>query len=190
VIAHPGYAKNKLVNALKIAGEILQALPKEYLSPETTEGRQGFIHPVFMEGLAEKATLEFIIRAFDEPGLEENRNTLRQIAEQVLYSYPRARMDFMLKEQYRNMKEVLEKHPQVVAYAEEAIGRAGLQVIKESIRGGTDGSRLSFMGLPCANIFTGMQAIHSRLEWIGVRDMEKAVETLVHLGKIWEERSE
>jgi tripeptide aminopeptidase len=189
VIAHPGYAKGKMVNALKIAGEILDALPKERLSPETTSGREGFIHPVRIEGIAEKATIEFIIRSFDERGLEENEKFLQHLADEIVNRHVPASMELQVKEQYRNMKQVLDQHPQVVAFAEEAIGRAGLKVKKESIRGGTDGSRLSFMGLPCPNLFTGMHAIHSRLEWIGVRDMKKSVETLVHLVRIWEEKS-
>ena len=185
VSEHPGYAKDKLVNALKIAGEMLAALPADKLSPETTEGREGFFHPVRVSGIAEKATLEFIVRSFEEEGLKENETALKEIVSSVMQEHPRARMDFSVREQYRNMKKILDQHPQVVAYAEEAIKKAGLVVKKESIRGGTDGSRLSYMGLPCPNIFTGMQAIHSKLEWIGVKDMEKAVETLVYLAERW-----
>jgi tripeptide aminopeptidase len=188
VIAHPGYAKDKLVNALKIAAEILDALPKDSLSPETTSDRQGFIHPVRMDGIAEKATIGFIVRSFDEKGLFEKEDMLRSIANEVMTKHPRATMDFEIEEQYRNMKQVLDKHPLVAALAEEAIRRVGLTVKKESIRGGTDGSRLSYMGLPCPNLFTGMQAIHSVLEWIGVKDMQKSVEMLVHLSMIWEEK--
>lgn len=190
LIAHPGYAKNRLVNALKIAGEIVHALPKDRLSPETTEGREGFIHPVRIEGSAERASIDFIIRSFSEQGLKENTKELRELAETILQDYPKASVEFIIKEQYRNMKEMLDKHPHVVAYAEEAITRTGLTVKKESIRGGTDGSRLSFMGLPCPNLFTGMQAIHSKLEWIGVKTMQKSVETLVHLSMVWEESGE
>ena len=189
VIAHPGYAKDKMVNAIKIVGEIVDALPKDRLSPETTEGVQGFVHPVRIEGIAEKASIEFIIRAFDEEGLLENQDFLHSVAAAVMAKHPLAAMHFAVKEQYRNMKQVLDRHPEVVAFAEEAIGRSGLPVKKERIRGGTDGSRLSYMGLPCANLFTGMHAIHSKLEWIGVQDMQKSVETLVHLIMIWEERS-
>lgn len=189
VIIHPGYAKNKLVNALKIAGEILQALPANRLSPETTEGREGFIHPIRMEGIAEKATLDFIIRSFEEEGLQELERLLLQLAESVVAKYPAASLEYKVQEQYRNMKLVLDRYPQVTAYAAEAISRAGLSLKMESIRGGTDGSRLSYLGLPCPNLFTGMQAIHSKLEWIGVRDMQKAVETGVHLVMIWEEKS-
>lgn len=189
VIAHPGYAKGHLVNALKIAGEILDALPKDEFSPETTEKREGFVHPVRIEGLAEKATIEFIVRDFTLEGLKANAARLQKIAENVLHKHSEARMEFSVMEQYRNMKEVLDKHPQVVEYAEEAYKRSNLKVRKQSIRGGTDGSRLSFMGLPSPNLFTGMQGIHSKKEWIGVRDMKKAVEVMVNLVQVWEERS-
>lgn len=189
VSAHPGYAKGKMVNALKIAGEILAALPKDRLCPEATEGKQGFIHPVHMEGIAEKCTIDFIIRDFDTPGLQKKEDFLRTLVEEHLRTYPRARFDFTVTEQYRNMKEVLDHHPQVVDFARRAIERAGLTVKVESIRGGTDGSRLSFMGLPCPNLFAGEQGIHSKLEHISVQDMNKAVETLVHLAMIWEENS-
>lgn len=189
VSAHPGYAKNKLVNALKIAGEILAALPKNEWSPETTHLRQGFVHPVSINGIAEKATLQFIVRDFDTAMLQQHEEKLKAIAQQVMQQHVQAVMEFTVTEQYRNMKEVLDQHPQVVAYATEAYQQAGLTVIKEPIRGGTDGSRLSFMGLPCANLFTGMQAIHSKKEWVGVYDMQKAVEVLVNLVQIWKEKS-
>jgi len=189
VIAHPGYAKGKLVNALKIVGEILAALPKDEFSPETTSGKQGFVHPVHIEGIAEKASVSFIIRDFETTMLAAHEERLRSIATKVVAQHAGATMEFMVNEQYRNMKEVLDKHPQVAANAEEAYKRTGLQPVKEPIRGGTDGARLSFMGLPCPNIFTGMQAIHSKKEWIGVKDMEKAVEVLVHLVQVWEEKS-
>ena len=189
VIAHPGYAKNKLVNALKIAGEILHALPTTEWAPEATEKREGFIHPVRLEGIAEKATLEFIIRDFNDENLMVYEQRLKGIAEEIVSHYLGATIDFIVTEQYRNMKQVLDENPQVSAFAAEAINRAGLDVINESIRGGTDGSKLSFMGLPCPNIFTGMQCIHSKLEWVGVKDMAKAAETIVHLAMIWEEKS-
>ncbi|HNP20774.1 MAG TPA: peptidase T [Panacibacter sp.] len=189
VIAHPGYAKDKLVNALKIVGEILAALPKAEWSPETTEKRQGFVHPVAVSGIAEKASIDFIIRDFITGNLEKHEARLKNIVEEVLANHPKAKMDFEVHEQYRNMKEVLDKNPQVVANAVLAYERAGLEVRNEPIRGGTDGSRLSFMGLPCPNIFTGMQAIHSRHEWVAVNDMVKAVDVLVELAKVWEEKS-
>ena len=189
VSAHPGYAKNKLVNALKLAGELLATLPKGEWSPETTEKKQGFVHPVRMEGIAEKATIEFIIRDFETANLAKYEERLKYFAESVVGCYAGAYFEMVVKEQYRNMYEVLEHYPQVIACAEEAYQRTGLVVKKEPIRGGTDGSRLSFMGLPCPNLFTGMQGIHSKKEWVGVKDMELAVEALVHLSRIWEEKT-
>jgi tripeptide aminopeptidase len=187
ISAHPGYAKGKLLNALKVAGDILHALPGHTLSPETTSGREGFFHPVRMDGIAEEATLEFIVRSFSEEELQALSDTLRGIAEAVVKAYPGAHMDFKVSEQYRNMKSIIDQHPEVAIYAKEAIRRSGLTLREESIRGGTDGSRLSHMGLPCPNLFTGMQGIHSKKEWIGVSDMEAAVETLVNLVQVWEE---
>ena len=188
VIVHPGYAKNKLVNALKIAGTVLDALPKNEWSPETTSGREGFVHPVAVNGIAEKATLQFIVRDFTVAGLQQHHDRLKKIAAEVVAGFSGATIEYTIAEQYRNMKEVLDQHPQVVAYAEEAIQRAGLTVKKENIRGGTDGSRFSYIGMPCPNIFTGMQNIHSKLEWIGTKDIAKAAETIVHLSMIWEEK--
>ena len=188
VIAHPGYAKDTLVNALKIVGEILAALPTTEWSPETTSGREGFVHPVSLSGIAEKASIGFIVRDFTTDGLARHHQRLKKLAEEVVAKHRGAFMEYVQQEQYRNMKEVLDQHPHIVQFAEEAIVRAGLTVKKESIRGGTDGSRLSYMGLPCPNIFTGMQNIHSKLEWIAVDDMAKAAETLVHLAMIWEEK--
>ncbi len=188
VIAHPGYAKDKLVNALKIAGEVLAALPHTG-APETTSGREGFIHPVGISGIAEKATIDFIIRDFDTAKLPIFEAHLKQITLEVVNRHKGASFEFAVREQYRNMKEVLDKYPQVVAHAGEAYRRCGLTVVKEPIRGGTDGSRLSFMGLPTPNIFTGMQAIHSKNEWVAVQDMEKASEVLVQLVQVWEEQA-
>lgn len=189
VISHPGYAKDKMVNAMKIAGQILAALPKDRLSPESTEGKRGFVHPVRIEGLAEKCIIDFIVRDFETPGLKKKEDFLKTLVEEVLRTYPKASFEFIVTEQYRNMKEILDLHPQVVEYAKDAIAKAGLDLKMESIRGGTDGSRLSFMGLPCPNLFVGEQAIHSKLEFISVQDMNKAVETMVHLVQIWEEKS-
>jgi len=189
VIVHPGYAKDKLKNAIKIISEIIDELPKTEWSPETTDGKQGFVHPVSISGIAEKASADFIVRDFSTSALALHHNRLRKIAESVVARYPGVSMEYISREQYRNMKDVLVKFPHVVEYAAEAIRRSGLQVIQESIRGGTDGSRLSYMGLPCPNIFTGMQNIHSKLEWISVQDMAKASETIVHLCMIWEEKS-
>jgi tripeptide aminopeptidase len=189
VISHPGYAKGKLVNALKIAGEILAALPKDRLSPESTDGKRGFIHPVRVEGIAEKCTIDFIVRDFETDGLIKKEDYLKTQIEERMRTYPKTSFEFHVKEQYRNMKEILDLHPHVVDYAKEAIKRTGLTLKMESIRGGTDGSRLSFMGLPCPNLFAGEQGIHSKLEHISVQDMNKAVEMMVHLVQIWEERS-
>ena len=189
VIAHPGYAKGKMINAMKIAGEILAALPKDRLSPESTDGKRGFIHPVRLEGIAEKCTIDFIIRDFETKGLKKKEDYLRTQIEELMRLYPKASFEYKVTEQYRNMKEVLDLHPQVVEYAKEAINRAGLKLKMESIRGGTDGSRLSFMGLPCPNLFAGEQAIHSKHEFISIQDMNKAVETMIHLVAIWEENA-
>jgi tripeptide aminopeptidase len=189
VIAHPGYAKDKMVNAMKIAGEILAALPKDRLSPESTDGKRGFIHPVRVVGIAEKCEIDFIIRDFETAGLAKKEDFLRTQIEERMRTYPKASFEFHVTEQYRNMKEILDINPHVVEYAKEAIARAGLEVKMESIRGGTDGSRLSFIGLPCPNLFAGEQAIHSKLEFISVQDMNKAVETMVHLAMVWEEKT-
>jgi tripeptide aminopeptidase len=189
VISHPGYAKGKMINAMKIAGHILDALPKDRLSPESTEGKRGFIHPVRIDGVAEKCTMDFIIRDFDTAGLKKKEDFLKTMVAETLRLHSRASFEFHVAEQYRNMKEVLDLHPQVAEYAKLAIERAGLNVKMESIRGGTDGSRLSFMGLPCPNLFAGEQAIHSKLEFISIQDMNKAVETMVYVAQVWEERN-
>ncbi len=189
VSTHPGFAKGKLENALKIASEIVAALPKETLSPETTEGKEGFIHPVGLQGGQDEAMIDFILRDFNVVGLKEQADLLRQITQKVLGGYPGSRADIRIIEQYRNMKEVLDKYPEVVDNAIEAMRRVGLIAEPRSIRGGTDGSRLSFMGLPCPNIFAGEHAFHSRQEWVSVQDMGKAVEVIVEIAKVWEEKS-
>jgi len=189
VSTHPGFAKGKMEHAIKIAAAIVDRLPKNTCSPETTEGKQGFLHPIGIAGALEKATLGFIVRDFTEAGLKEKEVLLEGIVKDVMKGFPRSTYAIEIKEQYRNMKEVIDRHPEIVDYAVEAIRRAGLKPVRSSIRGGTDGSRLSFMGLPCPNIFAGEHAFHSRLEWVSVQDMEKAVQTIVHLAMIWEERS-
>lgn len=189
VSVHPGTAKGKLVSAIKVAAEIVSALPKDILSPETTEDRQGFIHPVRIEGMVEKAEIEFIIRDFTAAELEGHEFYLRKIMETAVARHPGATATMKVTEQYRNMKEVLDQYPQVVANAEEAIKRAGIKLERMSIRGGTDGSRLSFMGLPCPNIFTGEMALHSKQEYVSVQDMQKAVNVIIELVQVWEERS-
>ncbi len=183
---HPGYAKGKMENAIKIASEIVAALPKDRLCPESTSKKQGFVHPTRIAGQLESATLEFIIRDFEDDKLIAHEDELKAIMNKVLENYPNSSATFTVKEQYRNMKKVLDKHPEIVGYAEQAIRETGLTVVKEAIRGGTDGSRLSFMGLPCPNIFTGMQGIHSVQEWISVQDMEKAVKVAIRLCQICE----
>ncbi|MBK7873992.1 MAG: peptidase T [Saprospiraceae bacterium] len=189
VSAHPGFAKGKMESAIKAAGEILAKLPKDYLSPESTSGKEGFVHPVTVNGTIEETKIKFIIRDFTDEKLKEHEEILHDIVKNVMKAYPNSTFSFEVTEQYRNMKKVLDQHPQVVDYALEAIQRAGLQPIRNSIRGGTDGSRLSFMGLPTPNIFAGEHAFHSKYEWVSVQDMEKAVETMIHLAMIWEERS-
>ncbi|MBL7826880.1 MAG: peptidase T [Saprospiraceae bacterium] len=189
VSAHPGFAKGQMENALKIASRIVAKFPDK-LSPEHTEGKQGFIHPVHIEGNIEKATIKLILRDFSEAGLKRHGKTLQRIVDAVLKPFPNSKAEVKIYEQYRNMNKVLRRYPQVVDYAVEALKRAGFSQPKlSSIRGGTDGSRLSFMGLPCPNIFAGEHAFHSKQEWVSVQDMEKAAETMVQLAQVWEEKS-
>lgn len=189
VAAHPGFGKGKLVNALKVAGTFLDLLPKDSFSPETTEAREGFVHPVHCEGNAEKATLSFIIRDFETDKLKLHETRLEQFAKQAVGKYEGASYQFESKEQYRNMKEVLVNYPQIAKHVEEAMTRAGVTYKRESARGGTDGSRLSFMGLPCPDIFTGEMAFHGKHEYVSIQDMQKSVEVLVHLVQVWEQAS-
>ncbi len=189
VAIHPGFAKGKMENAIKIAGAIIDRLPKD-IAPETTEGRDGFIHPTGVTGSMEKSALSFIVRDFNEDGLAVKEAMLEKIVKDVMADYPGSSYTFEVQEQYRNMKAILDRHPEIVEFAVEAIRRAGMEPVRGSIRGGTDGSRLSFMGLPCANLFAGGHAFHSPLEWVSRQDMEKAVQTIVELAKIWEERSQ
>jgi tripeptide aminopeptidase len=189
VSAHPGYAKNKLVNAIKAAGAFLEALPPNALSPETTEGREGFVHPVHIDGIAEKVTLQFIIRDFNTRKLGEYEALIEQTLSGTMKKFPGVKTSVLVKEQYRNMKEILDQYPHVSAHALEAIKRAGVEPIQSSARGGTDGSRLSFMGLPCPNVFTGEMAFHGKQEYVSIQDMQKSVETIVHLAMIWEEKN-
>jgi tripeptide aminopeptidase len=189
VSTHPGFAKGKMENAIKIAAAIVDRLPGDGCSPETTEGKQGFLHPIGISGTLEKATLGFIVRDFTDDGLKEKEALLESIARKVMRAFPRSTYRLEIKPQYRNMKQVIDRHPEIIDNAIEAIRRTGLKPVRSSIRGGTDGSRLSFMGLPCPNIFAGEHAFHSRLEWVSVQDMEKAMQTIVHLAMIWEERA-
>ncbi|KZD24589.1 peptidase T [Tardiphaga robiniae] len=189
VSAHPGFAKGKMEHAIKIAAAIVERLPKDTCSPETTDGKQGFLHPIGISGALERATLSLIVRDFTDDGLAEKEALLQSIVDDVMMAYPHSTATLEIKQQYRNMKQVIDRYPQMVEYAVEAIQRAGLKPVRSSIRGGTDGSRLSFMGLPCPNIFAGEHAFHGRTEWVSVQDMEKAVQTIVHLAMIWEERA-
>ncbi|MDR7223681.1 peptidase T [Aminobacter aminovorans] len=188
VAIHPGFAKGRMENAIKIAGAIVDRLPKD-LAPETTEGREGFLHPTALSGSMEKASLSLIVRDFTEAGLAVKEKLLEDIVKDVMKAYPGSSYAFTVKEQYRNMKVVLDRHPEIVENALEAVRRAGMEPVRGSIRGGTDGSRLSFMGLPCPNIFAGGHAFHSPLEWVSRQDMEKAVKTIVELARVWEERA-
>jgi tripeptide aminopeptidase len=188
VSAHPGYAKGKMESAIKIASEIVAALPKDRLSPESTEKKQGFVHPVSINGLLEKATLQFIVRDFTDEMLASHEAELQAIVDKVMKNYPNCTAEFKVTEQYRNMKVMLDKYPQIMENAKEAIRRAGMTPKCDSIRGGTDGSRLSFMGLPCPNLFAGEMGIHSKCEWVSVQDMNKAVETIIEICKVFEEK--
>jgi tripeptide aminopeptidase len=189
VSTHPGDAKDKMRSAIKIASDFISSLPKDSYSPETTSDREGFFHPVKVTATVEQATIDLIIRDFHTHKLAQYENYLKELLDDVLTSYPGAGADFQVKEQYRNMKEVLDQHPQVSEYAKQAIGRAGMEVREQSARGGTDGSRLSFMGLPCPNIFTGEMAFHGKHEYVSIQDMQKSVETVIHLAQIWEENA-
>ncbi|MBN2423517.1 MAG: peptidase T [Calditrichaceae bacterium] len=189
VNVHPGYAKNKLINGIKIAADFIERLPKDRLSPETTEKREGYLHPHALKGAVELTEIIFLVRDFTEDGLKEKEAFLQKLCDELSAKYAPASLTLEIKESYRNMKYILEKYPHVVDYALEAVKRAGLKPVKNLIRGGTDGARLSFMGLPTPNVFTGGHNFHSKKEWISIQDMEKAVETIVHLVQIWHEKS-
>jgi len=186
---HPGFAKDQMENAIKIAAEIISKLPQNSVSPETTEGKEGFIHPVSIKGEVDSAVIKFIIRDFSVEGLIEKENLLKKITDETIAKYKNSGCEFIVEESYRNFKSVLDKNPEIIEYALEAVKRSGIEPKLSSIRGGTDGSRLSYMGLPCPNIFAGGHAFHSNREWISVQDMQKAVETIVNLCIIWEEKS-
>lgn len=188
ISAHPGYAKGVLVNALKVAAFFIDSLPRDSWSPESTSKREGFVHPLSCSGTAEQAVVEFILRDFTTTGLQQHATRLQALAQAAVAHFPGSKLTFELREQYRNMKQVLDQHPLIVANAEAAYRRCGLAVRKEPIRGGTDGSRLSYMGLPTPNLFTGMQNIHSKLEWVGVADMECATQVLIELVQVWEQQ--
>jgi len=188
VSTHPGFAKGKMESAIKILAEILDSLPKDTLTPEATHQKEGFIHPVSMNGQVEEAEAQFIIRDFTDEKLVAHGQFLEDTVKKVMTQYPKSTYELNIKAQYRNMKQVLDQHPKIVQYGIEAIERAGVLPKQQSIRGGTDGSRLSFMGLPCPNIFAGEHAFHSKQEWVSVQDMEKAVQTIINIACIWEEQ--
>lgn len=189
VSTHPGFAKDKMESAIKILSDVISSLPSDCLSPESTEGKEGFIHPVTISGSVEQAEARFILRAFDDEQLEANGEMLDATVRNIIEDFPNSTYELKITEQYRNMKKVLDEYPQVIAYGIEAIERAGITPKRQSIRGGTDGSRLSFMGLPCPNIFAGEHAFHGKQEWASVQDMEKAVETIINIAAIWEEKA-
>ncbi|MES2689099.1 MAG: peptidase T [Bacteroidota bacterium] len=184
VSAHPGYAKGKMVNSQKVAAYFINSLPAGELSPEATEGYEGFVHPVAVSGGLEQTKVQFIIRDFETAKLAEHENRLKELAQKAVDAFPGSSFNLTVKEQYRNMKEVLDKNPHVMQVAQQAYKNAGLTPHITNIRGGTDGSRLSFMGLPCPNIFTGEMAIHSKLEYVSVQDMQKAVDVCLEIAKI------
>jgi len=183
---HPGFAKGKMVNAIKVAAEFIGRLPKDGLSPETTDGFAGFVHPYVMDAGVESTSVKLLVRDFSTPKLQEMEQLVERLAQEATKVYPGSSVEVNVEESYRNMKEVLDHHPDVVENACEAFRRAGLEPRIEPIRGGTDGSRLSFMGLPTPNIFAGEHNFHSRYEWISTSDTHKAVEVIIELCQVWE----
>jgi tripeptide aminopeptidase len=186
---HPGYAKGRMINAIKLAANFIHLLPRDTLSPETTDGHDGFVHPYIVNAGVDQTSVKLIVRDFKTAGLKDKEQLIERLAREAVAGFQGARVELAIEEQYRNMGEILDRHPEVAEHAREAVRRAGLAVREHPIRGGTDGSRLSFMGLPTPNIFAGEQNFHSRLEWVSVQDMEKATEVIVHLCRIWDERS-
>jgi tripeptide aminopeptidase len=186
---HPGYANGRMVNAIKLAARFVDRLPADRLSPETTDAREGFVHPYVVDAGVDRTSVKLLIRDFDTAQLAAKEQWLRELAADVVRGVPGASVEDKVEESYRNMREVIDRHPLVVEHAREAMRRVGLEVRERPIRGGTDGSKLSFMGLPTPNIFAGEQNFHSRLEWVSVQDMEKAVEVIVELARVWEEHA-
>jgi tripeptide aminopeptidase len=184
---HPGYAKGRMVNAIKVAAEFVHRLPRHGLSPETTEGYEGYVHPHQIQGGVERAVVRLLLRDFTTEGLDDKARMLADLAAEIVRPFPSASVQIERRESYRNMKEVLDRHPEVVDHAKTAMRRAGLTPRIREIRGGTDGARLSFMGLPTPNLFAGEHNIHSRLEWTSVQDMDKAVEVIVEICRSWAE---
>jgi tripeptide aminopeptidase len=187
---HPGYAKGRMINAIKVAADFIHRLPQDGASPETTAGTEGFVHPYIVQASVERTSVKLLIRDFQTARLKEKEAMLERLAQASIAAWPGARMEVTIEESYRNMREILDQHPEIAEYAREAVRRAGLEVRSRLIRGGTDGSRLSFMGLPTPNLFAGEHNFHSRLEWVSVQDMEKSVEVIVNLCRVWEERAD
>ena len=183
---HPGYAKGIMINSMKVASSFVDSLPKDKLSPETTEKREGYFHPTSLNGNEELTTVKFIIRDFETKKLKEYEDILKNLAEDTVKKFPGSKLEFEVIEQYRNMKEILDQHPQVEKNAIKAMENLGIKPIMNPIRGGTDGSKLSFMGLPCPNIFAGEHSFHSKEEWVAVQDMETAVKVIVEIAGTWE----
>jgi tripeptide aminopeptidase len=183
---HPGYAKGRMVNAIKAAARFVDRLPQDGLSPETTAGYEGYIHPYQMEASVDRTSVRVLLRDFVTTGLREKQQLVERLAGEVAAATG-TRVEFQVDEQYRNMRDVLDRHPDVVERGRTAIRRAGLTPIEKPIRGGTDGSRLSFMGLPTPNLFAGEHNFHSRLEWTSRQDLERAVAVVVELARIWAE---
>jgi len=186
---HPGFAKNRMINSIKVAADFIGRLPTDEMSPETTENKEGYIHPYVVDASVERTRVKVLVRDFTTDGLQRMEQQLEDLARETVADWPGVSLETRVEESYRNMKEILNAHPAVVEAAIEAIRRAGLQPKLQPIRGGTDGSRLCFMGLPTPNIFAGEHNFHSRTEWVSTRDMHKAVEVIVELAKIWEQRS-
>jgi tripeptide aminopeptidase len=182
---HPGLAKGELVNAIKLAAEIVDRLPKDRLSPETTSDREGYVHPVLVNGDSSEVELRLIVRDFDDEELDRNVELLRGLAAEVAAGDARCSIDVESRIQYRNMRATLERHPEIVEHLEEAVRRIGFEPRRTAIRGGTDGSALTEMGLPTPNIYTGGQDAHSEREWICVEDMGIAAATIIELAKVW-----
>ena len=187
VSAHPGYAKGKMVNAVKVMSYFIDQLPPASFSPETTSGSQGFVHPYNLKGQLEESSVDFLIRDFDTQNLEKHQKVLTDLAEATINHFEGSSFEVEIKEQYRNMREILDEHPHIEANALQAMKRIGIEPQQDVVRGGTDGSRLSFMGLPCPNLFTGEMAIHSKHEYVSVQDMEGAVKTCIEILKVYEE---
>ncbi len=187
---HPGYAKGRMVNAIRLAADFIARLPRDEMSPETTDGHQGYLHPYQVHASVDRTSVKVLVRDFVTAALKEKEAIVERLAREVVAAHPAASVELVVDESYRNMREVLEHHPRVVDYAREAIRRAGMDPIERPIRGGTDGSRLSFMGLPTPNLFAGEHNFHSRLEWVSAQDMDKAVEVIVKLCTVWAERAD